>query len=313
MPTASRRTTWKGAISFGLVHIPIELRSATAQTRVSFKLIDLECNSAVGNKQISKATGEDVAADDIVKGVEVEEGLFVTLTKEEIRAALPKTTQTIEIEAFVDAGSITASYFNKPYHVAPSGKGIKAYELLRATLVETGKIGLAKVVSTKQHIAALMPEGKGMVLELLRWSEEVRTMEGLNLPDEDVKVSPKELQMAEMLVNNLAAEWEPDLFHYEFKEQLQALIDAKAKAGDTVALARTDEEESPRQSGAAILDLSEMLKRSLQKTHAKTSLTKSAKSANDSNVTPLKRAAAKKAGAKATTTVKPPARGRKAG
>jgi DNA end-binding protein Ku len=313
MPAASTRTTWKGAISFGLVHIPIELRSATAQTRSSFKWIDPESNSAVGNKQISKATGEDVAAADIVKGIEVEEGLFVTLTKEEIRAALPKTTQTIEIEAFVDAGSIPASYFNKPYHVSPSGKGHKAYELLRATLVKTGKVGLAKVViSTKQHFAALMPEGKGMVLELLRWSDEVRSMEGLKLPDDDVKVNPKELQMAEMLVNDLAAEWEPDLFHDEFKEQLQALIDAKAKAGNTIALSGTEEDESPRQSGAAILDLSEMLKRSLQRT-TKPAQTKSAKSANDSNVTPLKRAAAKKAPAKAVTAVKPTPRPRKAG
>jgi DNA end-binding protein Ku len=110
MPAASTRTTWKGAISFGLVHIPIELRSATLETRQSFKWIDPKSKSAVGNKQVSKATGEDVASEDIVKGIEVGDGEFVTLTKEEIRDALPRTTQTIEIESFVEAGAIPAAY-----------------------------------------------------------------------------------------------------------------------------------------------------------------------------------------------------------
>ncbi|MDO9404900.1 MAG: Ku protein [Polaromonas sp.] len=312
MPAASSRSTWKGAISFGLVHIPIELRSATAETRQSFKWIDPESRSAVGNQQVSKATGKAVEAGSVVKGIEVDEGQYVTLTKDEIRAALPKTTQTIEIEAFVDAGSIPAVYFYKPYHVAPSGKGQKAYELLRATLEKTGKVGLAKVViSTKQYFAALMPVGKGMVLNLMRWANEVRTMEGLPLPAGDVKPSSKEMQMAEMLVNDLAAEWAPDLFHDEFREQLQELIEAKTKAGNFMEIAGSPDDATQRGS-SSVVDLTEMLKRSLERGTRTPPAKVAAKAANDGKVTPLRRAAAKKAPAKAVAAVKPPAK-RKAG
>ncbi len=302
MPKASSRTSWKGAISFGLVHIPVELRNATAETRQAFKWIDPSNNSAVGNRQINKTTGEAISSSDIVKGMELDDGRFVTLTREEIREALPKATQSIDIEAFVDEGSIPVTYFNKPYHVAPLGKGQKAYELLRATLERTHKVGLALVViSTKQHLCALMPMDQGLVLVLLRWAEEVRTMEGLTLPDKDIKVSPKELQMAEQLVADLTSDWEPDLFHDEFKEQVAALVEQKARAGKAIALRGTDEEESAAQT-ADVLDLSELLKRSLaKKPHAPAKA-----AANEGNVTPLRAAAARKsAPAKAVAKTNP--------
>lgn len=309
MPAASTRSTWKGAISFGLVHIPIELRSATLETRPAFKWIDPASKSAVGNQQVSKATGEAIDPGSIVKGIEVEDGHFVTLTKEEIRAALPKATQTIDIEAFVDASQIPPSYFDRPYHVVPVGKGLKAYELLRETLVATGKVGLARVViSTRQHLAALMPMERGMVLNLLRWAEQVRSMEGLELPDERVQVNAKELKMARMLVEELAADWEPDLFHDEFKEQLAELIEAKAKAGKTISIAKpeADEAQSPT---ADVLDISELLKRSLDRkarTAAKPDANPTSKPTEDRKVTPLRRAAAAaKAPTRAAAAAKP--------
>ncbi len=320
MPAASTRVTWKGAISFGLVHIPIELRSATLESRPQFKWIDSASKSAVGNQQVSKTTGKAIDPDKLVKGVEYEDGQFVTLTKEEIREALPKTMQTIEIEAFVEAGSIPLSYFLKPYHVSPLGKGQKAYALLRETLKKTGKVGIAKVViSTRQHLAALMPQDNGLVLNLLRWEEEVRDMTGLALPDDSVKVSDKEMKMAELLVNDLAAEWSPGLFHDEFKEQLQALIEKKAKAGNLLSVQGADGEE-PVRSSADVIDLTELLQRSLQgksKTPVKAAAKPggSAKASNDSNVTPMRAAAAKKVPVKASAAVKPkpvPARKRSA-
>ncbi|MES2481677.1 MAG: Ku protein [Pseudomonadota bacterium] len=316
MPAASTRSTWKGAISFGLVHIPIELRSATVETRPAFKWIDPASKSAVGNQQVSKATGEAIDPASIVKGIEIEDGQFVTLTKEEIRAALPKATQTIDIEAFVDAAQIPPSYFDRPYHVVPVGKGQKAYELLRETLVATGKVGLARVViSTRQHLAALMPMERGMMLNLLRWSEQVRSMEGLELPDESVQVNARELKMARMLVEELAADWEPDLFHDEFKEQLAELIEAKAKAGKTLSIAKPDSDEAQTQT-ADVLDISELLKRSLDR-KARTAATPQAKPdakptskpAEDRKVTPLRRAAAAaKAPARAAAAAKAPTR-----
>ncbi|RYF33777.1 MAG: Ku protein, partial [Comamonadaceae bacterium] len=225
-PTSSR-TLWKGAISFGLVHIPVTLHSATAENRMKFNLLDKQTMSPVGNKQVNKATGDTMAREEIVKGFEVEKDQFVVLTPDEIKAALPRTTGTIDIEAFVDVGQIPTVYFHKAYYVSPGGKGgQKPFALLRETLARTGKVGIAKVViSTKQHLAALMPRGNGLVLNLLRWEDEVRDVAGLAWPGDDVTVSAAELKMAEQLVAAMAGDWEPDLFHDEFREKLMELVE----------------------------------------------------------------------------------------
>jgi DNA end-binding protein Ku len=316
----STRTVWKGAISFGLVHIPVVLHSATADTRPKFNLIDPASMSPVGNQQVSKSTGEAVQREELVKGIQVEDGQYVVLSKEEIRTALPKTTQTIEIEAFVDAGEIAPAYFSKPYHVAPATRGLKPYALLRDVLARTHKVGVAKIVmSTKQHLAALMPVGDGLVLELLRWSDEVRDAPS-STGDAGSAATPneRELKMAEQLVTDMAAAWSPDLFHDEFKEKLQQLVQAKAQAGDVATLQPLPGEEAPAAGGSAeILDLTDLLRRSLQ---AKTAAAapaapaaaapKRGAAANDEPV-PLKKAAASK-GAKARTAVKPAPKAAKA-
>jgi len=231
-PTSSR-TLWKGAISFGLVHIPVTLHSATAESRMKFNLLDKSSMTRVGNRQVNKATGEAMPREEIVKGFEVEKDQFVVLTPDEIKAALPKSTQTISIEAFVERDRIPAVFFHKPYYVSPGGKGgQKPFALLRETLERTGKVGIARVViSTRQHLAALIPQGNGLVLNLLRWSDEVRDVAGLAWPGDDVTVSAAELKMAEQLVDAMAGEWQPDLFHDEFREKLMALVEQKAKEG----------------------------------------------------------------------------------
>jgi len=314
--TASTRTVWKGAISFGLVHIPIALYGATAETRPKFKMIDKGSMSPVGNKQVSKTTGEAVTQEEIVKGIEVEEGQFVVLSKEEIRDALPKATQTIEIESFVDASEIPTLYYQKPYHVAPGARGQKAYALLRDTLKKTGKAGIAKVViSTKQHLAALMPMGSGLVLNLLRWSDEVREAPTSVSADAGAAApTERELKMAEQLVNDMADAWSPDLFHDEFKEQLNELIQRKAAMGDVAALQPLPGQEVAQPS-ADVIDLTELLKRSLQgkgtpaRSAPKSGAAARGTAANDE--VPVKRAAASKSSGKARASVKPA--GRKAG
>ena len=304
MATASTRTVWKGAISFGLVHIPVALYTATAETRPKFNLIDKASMSPVGNQQVNKATGEAVQREELVKGIEVEDGQFVVLSKEEIRSALPKSTQTIEIEAFVEAADIPPTYYQKPYYVAPVNKGQKAYLLLRDTLRKTGKAGLARVViSTKQHLAALVPLGDGLALNLLRWSEEIRDFPASVLPDAGATApTDKEMKMAEQLVNDMADAWSPDLFHDEFKEKLNALVQAKAKAGDVETLQPLPGEEVAT-SSAEVIDLTELLKRSL-KTPAAAARTDRAPAANDESAS-TKRAAAGKTPAKARASVKP--------
>jgi DNA end-binding protein Ku len=169
MATGSR-VLWKGAISFGLVHIPVSLHTAATEQGIDFDWLDKRSMDPVGYKRINKKTGKEVTKDNIVKGIAYEEGQYVILSPEEIAEAYPRTTQTIEIERFVDATDIPFVYLDRPYYLAPINKGQKVYALLRETLIKTGKIGLAKVViQTKQHLAALVPSGRALVLNLLRW------------------------------------------------------------------------------------------------------------------------------------------------
>jgi DNA end-binding protein Ku len=315
---SSTRTLWKGAISFGLVHIPITLHSATAENRMKFNLLDKRTMNPVGNKQVNKATGEAMAKEEVVKGFEYEKDQYVTLSPDEIKAALPKSTQTIEIEAFIDGAQIPTTYYNKPYYVAPASKGQKPYLLLLETMRRTGKVGIARVViSTRQHLAALMPGEDGLVLELLRWEDEVRDTAGLPLPDKsDTKVSEKELKMAEQLVNELEDEWKPDEFHDEFREKLEQVVAEKVKAGEGEHVVKPLEGEEVKTS-ADIIDLTELLRRSLRKGGGKaaadeeeeaetetTAKSSRRKAANDEEA-PRRKAAATKTGARASTSVKP--------
>ena len=248
MAPSSTRTLWKGAISFGLVHIPVTLHSATAENRMKFNLLDKRTMNPVGNKQVNKSTGKELPKEEIVKGYEYEKEQYVVISDEEIKAALPKSTQTIEIEAFIDGAQIPTAYYNKPYYVAPAAKGQKPYLLLLETMKRTGKVGIARVViSTRQHLAALVPDEHGLVLELLRWADEVRDTAGLPLPDaHDTKISEKELKMAEQLVNELKDKWKPDAFHDEFRDKLQKVVDEKVKAGEGEHLMKPIEGEIGR-------------------------------------------------------------------
>src|SRR4051812_37938469 len=269
---SSTRTLWKGAISFGLVHIPITLHSATQENRMKFNLLDKKTMNPVGNKQVNKSTGEAMTKEEVVKGFEYEKDQFVVVSPDEIKAALPRSTQTIEIEAFIDGSQIPTAYYNKPYYVAPASKGQKPYLLLLETMRRTGKVGIARVViSTRQHLAALVPDEHGLVLELLRWADEVRDTAGLPLPDAaDTKVSDKELKMAEQLVNDLQDDWHPDTFHDEFREKLEQVVQEKVKAGEGGHIMKPLEGEEV-QTSADILDLTELLRRSLRKGASKPS------------------------------------------
>jgi len=314
--SSSTRTLWKGAISFGLVHIPITLHSATQENRMRFNLLDKKTMNPVGNKQVNKSTGKEMTKEEVVKGFEYEKDQYVVVTPEEIKAALPRSTQTIEIEAFVDGNQIPTAYYNKPYYVAPAAKGQKPYKLLLETMRRTGKVGIARVViSTRQHLAALIPGEDVLLLELLRWEDEVRDTAGLPLPDAHTKVTEKELKMAEQLVKELIDKWKPASYHDEFKEKLEQVIEAKVKAGEGEHIVKPLEGEEVKTS-ADIIDLTELLRRSLRKGAAragaddeeqarpKTASRRKAANDEEAPARPRKAAAAKKT-ARATTTVKP--------
>jgi DNA end-binding protein Ku len=258
------RVIWKGAVSFGLVHIPVALVPATRSQGIDFDWLDKRSMEPVGYKRINKVTGEDIDKDDIVKGVQYEKGRYVVISEEEIRAAHPKVTQTVEIIAFVEAAQIPLLYIDKPYYLAPDRRGEKVYGLLRETLTATGKAGLAKVVMhTKQHLAVVMPLGEALVLNTLRWADEVRGAEILELPEAAAKpeLKPGELEMAKRLVEDMSEDWNPQQYHDSFQEQIMDLVERKAKEGriETVGPA----EAAGERRGADVIDLTELLKRSL--------------------------------------------------
>ncbi len=266
MAPTSNRTLWKGAISFGLVHIPIGLYSATAESGIDFDWLDRRTMDPVGYKRVNKKTGQEIAKEDIVKGVEWTDGNYVVLSPEEISQAYPRSTQTIEIEAFVDADEVPFVYLERPYYVAPVNKGEKVYALLREALKQTGKVGIAKVViQTKQHLAVLIPCGPALVLNLLRWGGNIRSWEDLKLPPAGAKeagVKDAELEMAKQLIEGMTAHWEADNFRDSFKDEIMKLVESKAKAGETAAVTKV--EEAAPTGGAEVIDLTELLRRSLQ-------------------------------------------------
>lgn len=264
MAKTSTRSLWKGAITFGLVHIPVGLYSATEESEVNFDWLDRRTMDPVGYKRINKRTGREIDKDDVVKGVEHGKGSYVVLSPEEIAEAYPRTTQTIEIEAFVDVDEVPFVYLEKPYYTAPINKGEKVYALLREALKETGKAGLARVViHSKQHLAVVLPCGPALVLNLLRWGGEIRSWEDLPLPaNGKAGIKDTELKMAKHLIEDMSGHWSASAYRDEFHDAIMNLVERKAKAGDTATVGPL--EEPPPDQGAEVIDLTELLRRSLR-------------------------------------------------
>ncbi|CAB3647468.1 Ku protein [Achromobacter pestifer] len=302
----STRTMWKGAISFGLVHIPVGLYSATVTSGIDFDWLDKRSMEPVGYKRINKVTGEEIASSDIVKGVEYEDGRYVILSPEEIAAAFPKTTQTIEIETFLDADEIPFVYLERPYYTAPLKRGEKVYALLREALRKSNKVGVATVViQTKQHLAVLIPCGRALILNLLRWGGEIRSFEQLNLPPLDAKaagIKDAEMTMAMQLIEDMTQKWDADNFRNSFADEINKLIETKAEAGEIADVVKV-ERESSVPAGADVLDLTALLKRSLdggKKSGSAQGAPASVTALPSAKRAPTKSAPAKKAPAKKT-------------
>ena len=266
MGRAMAHMIWKGAISFGLVHVPVQLYPATKSERIGFNLLDKRSIDPIGYKQINKRTGKEVTRDNIVRGFEYEKGKYVVLSDTEIRSANPESTQTVDILAFVDAPEVSFFFLDTPYYLVPDRKGEKVYALLREAMKASGKIGIANVVMhNKQHLAALIAAGPALVLNTLRRADEVRSPEELKLPAEGSKaagISPRELDMAKKLIEDMSDTFDPASYHDTYHDDILALVDKKIRAGKTEEIDESElAEKKPRT--ADILDLSDLLKRSL--------------------------------------------------
>ncbi|MGF6771365.1 DNA end-binding protein Ku [Paraburkholderia sp. GAS199] len=257
---------WKGAISFGLVHVPVQLYPATQSEKVGFNLLDKRTIDPIGYKQINKRSGKDVARENIVRGFEYEKDKYVVLSDDEIRSANPESTQTVDILAFVDAPDISFLYLDTPYYLTPDRKGEKVYALLREAMKASGKIGVANVVlHNKQHLAALIPVGPMLALNTLRWAAEVRDFDEFKVPADGVKkagVTSRELDMAKKLIEDMSDTWNPSDYHDTFRDDIMALVERKIHEGKTEEITEVETPRESRQS-ADILDLSDLLKRSL--------------------------------------------------
>ena len=206
------RALWKGAISFGLVHIPVELISASLEHELDLSMLDRRDFAPIGYKRYNKRTGKEVEWDDIIKGYEYKKDEYVVLSDEDLRQANVKATQTIAIDTFVDAVEVPLTFYEHPYYLLPAKGGEKVYALLRETLRKANKVGIASVVMrTKQHLCALVCVGDAIVLNTLRYADELRPTDDLDLPGSTLKaagISEKELKMAMSLVEGMSDTWQ---------------------------------------------------------------------------------------------------------
>lgn len=262
------RGLWTGAISFGLVNVPVELFPAQKRSsELDLTMLDRRDMAPVGYRRVNKASGKEVPWEDVVKGYEYEDGRYVVLSEEDFRRANPELSRTVDIVAFVDRASIPPHYFETPYFLAPGKRGEKAYALLRDALDKAGKIGIARVViRTRQYLAALVPQGEALMLDTLRYAAELKTPADLEIPEKvkHARVSGKELDMALRLVGDMSDAWQPDKYHDSYREDLLRRIEEKVKAGQTEELTEPAK-QAKAGKGGEVIDLMALLKRSVEK------------------------------------------------
>ncbi len=261
------RPIWKGHISFGLVNVPVVLFSAERRSeQKGFKMIDSRNAARVRYERVNDETGEEVPWDKIVKGYEFEDGQYVLFSQEELENASAELTKSIEIEQFVNREEIGIRYFDKPYLVSPAAKGEKGYVLLREAIAAAGKAGLARVViRAKQYLAALVVEGDALVLEILRYADELQAVDEFDLPSGDLreyKVTKKEIELAGKLIEGMSGEWDPSQFKDDYRDAVDKMIQRKIKSGQTEAIGDGDVDDAKGEAPAS-LNFMEILKKSV--------------------------------------------------
>lgn len=256
------RAIWKGAISFGLVNIPIGLYPATRSAReIKFRLLRASDHSPIRYQRVAETDGQEVPWDRIVKGYEYEKGQFAVLTESDFKRVSVESTQTVVIQEFVDLAEIDPMFFDEPYYLGPEKAGAKAYALLREALERSKKVGIAKVViKTREHLAAVKAHGKALVLELMHFADELVLPSELSLPNG--QAGKKELAMAESLIQSMSDTWHPGKFKDEYRQALLEVIEEKVAAGDKALPSKKAKARAPTN----VVDLVSILQESLKRT-----------------------------------------------
>lgn len=260
------RPIWKGAISFGLVHVPVTLYSMEKRVDLHFRLIDSRTKSTIRYERVNEETGEEVPWDKIVKGYEFTKDNYVLLEEEDFKKAAVEASQLIEIENFVDASAVGYEYMEKPYVLVPQKKAEKGYVLLRDCLKKQGRMGIARVViRTREYLASVAPYEDALILVLMRFAQEMRPLSEFTVPSgshTDYKISPKEMKLAEDLIESQTTAWEPAQYEDAYRAKLLEWIEKKAEGG-TVAISQEGEEEDV-EVASNVVDLVDLLRQSVQ-------------------------------------------------
>lgn len=252
------RPIWSGAISFGLVNIPIRLYSASEEHRLSFHMLHKTDMSPIGYVKVCKEEGEEVSQADIVKGYEFERGRYVIISDEDLERASPKKTKTIDISDFVLVDEIDSIYFEKPYYLEPDKGADKAYSLLRDALAKSGKVGIAKfVLRNKESLVVIKPMDDLLVIDQMRFSDEIRKPEGLKKPE--VEVQEREMDMAVALIDQLTDTFQPEKYRDTYTDEMLRVINEK------VAGKEPEPGEPEPEITSEVPDLVALLKASLGK------------------------------------------------
>jgi DNA end-binding protein Ku len=257
-----KRSIWNGAISFGLITIPVALYPAAEDRDVSFHLLSARDKSRIEYKRVSSKTGREVDWDDIVRGYEYEKGKYVVFTDEELEQIAPKSSRIIDVVQFVDASDVDPIYFEKTYYVVPTEVAVKAYTLLAKALEESGRVAVGKVaIREKEHLCILRARDGMLVLETMKWPDEIREPRFEQL-DSRPRISAQELKMARQLIDQLSGKFDPEAFEDSYRRRIEEAIEAKIE-GDEVAV------EPVEEPTAAVVDLLEALKASVEQTKTK--------------------------------------------
>jgi DNA end-binding protein Ku len=256
------RPIWKGSISFGLVYIPVAVYPATREEKISFRQLRSTDLSPIKYKKVAEADAKEVAADQIVKGFEYERGRYVVMKDEDFEKVRIESTHSIDITDFVELEQVDPKFFFKPYFLEAQKGGEKAYAVLHKALSGTGKIGIAKVViSNREHLAAVKPDGLFLILELMHFANEILSTDILQ-NGSSTNVSDKEMNMAKALIDSLSVPWEPEKYRDEYRSALMEIIEQKAKNKEVAGKPR------PAPSPTNVVDLVKVLQDSLNRTQS---------------------------------------------